>query len=309
MPITYLPEALNGEKTDEALRERLARVRYVFTDLDGTMMGPGSTVLANAAGEPSCAFVETLIALKQAGIEVIPCSGRNRSMLHEDSRVLGLTSYIGEMGGIIMIDRPHDTWEYFTAEMDYDPSCGLTPHEVIEQTGLCDQFISRWPGLIEFHNDMSNGYKHREVTIGLRGEVPDEEAIALLDASGMALDWGDNGFLNYISAPTTLHLPEGVRGRAFNIMPKGLGKGRAIERFCELRGIDRAETPAIGDSSSDFLMADAVAQFIMVENALADPHADALLEKHPETVVARGRIVDGWVNAMRCLLEAQGRRM
>ena len=72
MSITYLPDALTGATLDEGLRERLARVRYVFTDLDGTMMGPGSTVLANAAGEPSCAFVETLIALKQAGIEVIP---------------------------------------------------------------------------------------------------------------------------------------------------------------------------------------------------------------------------------------------
>lgn len=305
MSITYLPDALTEATLDEELRERLACVRYVFTDLDGTMMGPGSTVLANAAGEPSTAFVETLIALKQAGIEVIPTSGRNRSMLHEDSRVLGLTSYIGEMGGIIMLDRTHDEWEYFTAEMDYDPACGLTPHEVIEKTGLCEQFITRWPGLIEYHNDMSTGYKHREVTIGLRGEIPDEEAIALLDASGMALDWGDNGFLNYISAPTTLHLPEGERGRAFNIMPKGLNKGRAIERFCALRGIDRAETLGIGDSSSDFLMADYVGQFLIVENALGDSHAEALFAAHPETAVARGRIVDGWVNAMRCVLAAQ----
>lgn len=305
MSITYLPDALTGATLDEGLRERLARVRYVFTDLDGTMMGPGSTVLANAAGEPSTAFVETLIALKRAGVEVIPTSGRNRSMLHEDSRVLGLTSYIGEMGGIIMLDRPHDEWEYFTADMDYDPACGLTPHEVIEQTGLCEQFIARWPGLIEYHNDMSTGYKHREVTIGLRGEIPDEGAISLLDASGMALDWGDNGFLNYISAPTTLRLPEGVRGRAFNIMPKGLSKGRAIERFCALRGIDRAETLGIGDSSSDFLMAGYVGQFLIVENALADAHVDALFAEHPQTAVARGRIVDGWVNAMRCVLAVQ----
>ena len=81
------------------LKERYARVRYVFTDLDGTMMGPGSCVLKNAAGEPSVDFAATLVELARAGIEVIPCSGRNRSMLHEDTRVLGLNSYIARWAG------------------------------------------------------------------------------------------------------------------------------------------------------------------------------------------------------------------
>ena len=296
----FLPEVATGE-----LREGLAKVRYVFSDLDGTMYGPGSCVLLNAAGEHSLSFVSVLVELKRAGIEVIPCSGRNRSMLHEDSRLLGLKSYIGEMGGIIMLDRSKDEWEYFTADMAYDPDCGLTPHEVIEQTGVCDEFVGRWPGLLEYHNDMSTGYKYREVTVGLRGEIPDEEARALLDGCGLDLDWADNGYLNYISAPTTLKLPEGVPGRAFNIMPKGLDKGRAIKRFCELKGIDPAETLAIGDATSDYLMADYVGVFLLVENALHNSDAEDFLASHPEVRVARGRIVDGWVRAMRTLLEAQ----
>ena len=299
MDIPYLPEVPTGE-----LRERLARVRYVFTDLDGTMMGPNSTVLANAAGEPSLDFVQTLIELKQAGVAVVPTSGRNRAMMREDTRLLGLNAFISEMGGIVMTDLSHDTWEYFTAEMEYDPSCGLTPHEVIEQTGLCEAFITRYPGMLEYHNDMSAGYKHREVTIGLRGEIPDEEAIALLNASGMALDWADNGFLNYISAPTTLELPEGVPGRAFNITPAGLGKGGAIRRFCERRGIDPAETLAIGDSFSDFLMADAVETFILVENGLKDPQADEFLASHDSAWLQHGHSIDGWVGAMQTVLSA-----
>lgn len=302
MDIPYMPEMPTGE-----LRERLARVRYVFTDLDGTMMGPNSTVLANASGEPSLDFVQTLIELKQASVAVVPTSGRNRAMMREDTRLLGLNAFISEMGGIVMTDLSHDTWEYFTAEMEYDPSCGLTPHEVIEQTGLCEAFITRYPGMLEYHNDMSAGYKHREVTIGLRGEIPDEEAIALLDASGMALDWADNGFLNYISAPTTLELPEGVRGRAFNVMPKGLNKGRGIERFCEIMGIPREETLGIGDAASDFLMADYTGSFIMVENGLKDPGAEEFLATHESAFVAPGRTVDAWVAGMRSLLAAMGR--
>ena len=152
---------------------------------------------------------------------------------------------------------------------------------------------------------MANGYKYREVTVGMRGEVPDEEALAIIEAAGAQLSWGDNGFLNYISAPTTLKLPEGVRGRAFNLMPLGLNKRRGVERFCELRGIDREETLSIGDASSDFLMADATGLFFLVENGLKDPGAQAFLESHENAYVTDGRIVTGWINAMRALLAAK----
>ncbi len=301
-----MPNAFLTDSDPAAVRERLARVRCVFTDLDGTMFGPGSCALVNAAGEPCLDFAATLNALKRAGIEVVPCSGRNRSMLHEDTRVLGLNSYIGEMGGLIMLDRERNEWEYCTGTMPFDPASGLTPHQVIERTGVCDRIIERWPGLIEYHNDMSTGYKYREVTVGMRGEVPDAEVQAMLDATGLPLTWGDNGFLNYVSAPTTLELPEGVRGRAFNIQPAGLGKDGAIKRFCELRGIDAASTLAIGDSASDFLMAEAVDTFILVENGFKDPGAEAFLEAHAGAFAVHGRTIDGWVNAMRLVLDAQG---
>ncbi len=299
MPHTFLTDLTPSE-----LRDRFSQVRYVFTDLDGTMMGPGSCVLRNAAGELSLDFVSTLNDLAAAGIEVIPCSGRNRSMLHEDTRLLGLNAYIGEMGGLIMLDRGHNEWEYYTGDMPYDPASGLTPHQVIEETGVCEEFVTRWPGMLEYHNDMANGYKYREVTVGLRGEVVDAEAQAILDASGLPLDWVDNGFLNYISAPTTLHLPADVRGRAFNIQPRGLDKGGAIARFCARRGIDPAETLSIGDASSDFLMARSTAAFILVENGLSDPGAASFLAENDHAFVARGRLVDGWVGAMRAVLAA-----
>ncbi len=300
MPHTVLPDIPTGE-----LKERLSRVRYVFTDLDGTMLAPGSCALADAEGNPCIDFVATLLELKRAGIEVIPCSGRNRSMLHEDTRLLGLNSYIGEMGGLLMLDRSDNRWEYFTADMPFNPIWGYSPHECIEATGILDEFQNRWPGLLEYHNDMSTGYKHREVTVGMRGEIPDEDARDIIRRSGAELDWGDNGYLNYISAPTTLKLPEGVKGRAFNLMPQGLNKGRGIERFCELRSIDPAETLAIGDSESDFLAAPYVGTFICVENALKDPATPALIAKNDNVYITRGKVVEGWVYMANALLAAK----
>ena len=87
-------------------------------------------------------------------------------------------------------------------------------------------------------------------------------------------------------------------------MPRGLNKGRGIERFCELRGIDLAQTLAIGDATSDFLMADYVDTFFLVENGLKNPTAEEFLATHDNAFVTRGRIVDGWVQGMRCLLAA-----
>ena len=131
---------LSGE-----MRERLAKVKYVFTDLDATMLAPGSCVLRDNDGNPSTKLVEAVVALARAGIQVVPTSGRNRTMIHEDARVLGLNSYIGEMGGLVMYDLKANDWEYLTGDMPYDPVCGLTPHQVIEQTGVCEKILARWP--------------------------------------------------------------------------------------------------------------------------------------------------------------------
>ena len=192
---------LSGE-----MRERLAKVKYVFTDLDATMLAPGSCVLRDNDGNPSTKLVEAVVALARAGIQVIPTSGRNRTMIHEDARVLGLNSYIGEMGGLVMYDLKANDWEYLTGDMPYDPACGLTPHQVIEQTGVCEKILARWPHKIEYHNDMSTGYKYREVTIGMRGDIPDDEAQAILDEAGCGLVWACNGHLTHLSKPTTLEL-------------------------------------------------------------------------------------------------------
>ncbi len=57
---------LPAEPTGE-LREKLGRVKYVFTDLDATMLAPGSCALSDNEGNPSTALVEAIVALKRAG--------------------------------------------------------------------------------------------------------------------------------------------------------------------------------------------------------------------------------------------------
>ena len=296
----YLPERPEG-----ALRERLARVRYVFTDLDGTMFAPGSCALIDNDRAPSLTLVSAIVDLKRAGIEIIPCSGRCRAMIREDCRVLGFNSFIGEMGGLLMYDLKADDWEYFTGDMAYDPACGLTPHQVLERTGVPQRIIERWPGHIEYYNDMANSYKYREVTVTMRGDVPESDLKALIDESGAKINLANNGLLGYVSKPTTLTPAEGAAVWGCVLTPWGLDKGEALDHFCEHQGIDQSYTLGIGDSASDFQLADHVGTFVCVENALDDPEARELLETHGNTYVAPGRTVDGWAHMARALLAAR----
>ena len=52
--------------------------------------------------------------------------------------------------------------------------------DVYKRQGVCDRLVNSWPHLLEYHNDMQQGYKYREVTVAMRGEIPDEQARALL---------------------------------------------------------------------------------------------------------------------------------
>jgi len=170
---------------------------------------------------------------------------------------------------------------------------------------VCEKILARWPHKIEYHNDMSTGYKYREVTVGMRGDVPDDEVQAILDEAGCGLIWACNGHLTHLSKPTTLELDRVEDGRAFNINPAGLNKGVAIARFCEHLGIEREETLALGDSESDFYMADHVGTFCLVENGLTSAGAPEFLAACENAFVTRGKIVDGWAATAELLVAAR----
>lgn len=300
-PAPIVP-VLTASPTDEQ-RERLSRVKYVFTDLDGTMLN-GPSILRDSAGHLSAETIEALVELEAAGVELVINSGRNRSMVQEDARLLGLRSYIAEMGGIVMLDLKAADWRYCTGEMPYDPSCGLTPHQVIEGTGVLERILERWPGRIEYHNDMGDGPKYREVTVTFRGDVPDDEALAMVEATGLALSWTDNGYVPHISKPTSLELPAGTC-RSLHVIPKGLDKGYGVAQYVRLRGIDPAECLSIGDAPADFLTAPHVGTFVFMENGLKHPDAAELVARTPNAWLSCAPSVDGWCAAMRAIAAAK----
>lgn len=288
------------------LAERLARVRYVISDIDGTMYARGGKALTKADGTPSAELPITLVELREAGIEVIPCTGRSRAMVREDARTLDLNGWIAEMGGVLCTTQAsQSTWCYFTGDMPYDPACGKTPHDLIMETGVVQAILDRWPGQVEMLNDNGRGYAYREVNVALRGIVDVACAQEMLDACGLPLYLADNGVLNHISGECSLTCPrDHVHG--YHVVERGVSKGTGAARFIELKGWDPDEVLGAGDSPADIDMADAVGAFLFMRSGLANPAAAPALARHDNVVVSSADTTDGWCACMRAVLAARG---
>lgn len=84
------------------LRERLAAVRILATDVDGTL---------TTAGELSAGVVEAIAALARAGVEVLPVSGRAAGEVLGLVRYLpGVTRGIAENGQVLVEPERPLTW-------------------------------------------------------------------------------------------------------------------------------------------------------------------------------------------------------
>lgn len=290
------------------LRERLARIRHIITDTDNTMISHGQA-LAASDGTPSWRLAQALVELRKAGVDVIPCTGRNRAMIREDVRILGLGGWIGEMGGVLCLNEGASSdWRYFTAQMPFDPQSHKTPHDVIMETGVVDRMLERWYDCLEFYNDNAVGYQYREVTVALRGAVLEDEAQAMLDETGLPLYLADNGFVSRISGASILPSFEGGKVQdvhTYHITPRGLDKGSATQRYIELMGWDPAEVLACGDSPADCAMAPYVGTFLMMSNGITNPKAQAALAGIDNAFVSAAAATDGFCLAAEALLKAR----
>ena len=63
-------------------------LRCVYTDLDGTMLGKGASLLRDAEGSFSTLAIRALEACHRAGVEVVIKSGRRKAQVYEDARLI-----------------------------------------------------------------------------------------------------------------------------------------------------------------------------------------------------------------------------
>ncbi len=231
----------------------LPPARVLYTDFDGTLLGPRGSLLTGPDGRPSVRAAAALVAAEAAGLEVVPVSGRSRITLEHDVRLLGLRGCIAEAGGVIVRDG-EVRFEWGEAPRDLGPN----PHDALQAAGALSLLLERFEGDLRLYHPYCDG---REGGHLLHGLVDVEEANEALREEG--LGWAylvDNGRAG------------GWPGRsvhAYHLLPRGVGKERAVADDLAWRGIDPAEAAAVGDSHADATMSSVVGTYLQVSNGHA----------------------------------------
>jgi len=225
-------------------------MRALYVDLDGTLFGPGASLLRDAGGAFSLDGVRALQACDRAGVEVVIFSGRRQSSVFEAARTIGSSAYIFEIGCGLVLDGE---LEWLTDGLE--PREGASIFDQISATGAPALLLERYAGRLEYHTPWHIG---REVSHLFRGVLDTAEANELVAAQGLRLI--DNGVIHErVGDASVVHV--------YHLIPAGASKARGVARHMQARGYDRADCIAVGDSREDLEAADVVGTFWLVANA------------------------------------------
>jgi phosphoglycolate phosphatase len=233
-------------------------VRCLYVDLDGTLLGPGGSLLRGADGRFTLEGVRALQACARAEVEVVLYSGRRQGSVFECSRLIGSSAYIFEIGCGLVVDAE---LEWLTDGIVPSPEAG-TIYEQIDKSGAPGVLLEVFAGRLEYHTPWSID---REVSHLFRGAVDVSEAHEVLNRAGY--DWlrlVDNGVVR----PAAEQVAGLAVTYAYHLIPAGASKARAVARHMQARGYVRDECIAVGDSREDLEAASVVGAFWLVANAL-----------------------------------------
>lgn len=237
----------------------MATARVLYTDVDGTLVGPLGNFFWDGERSPTLAPAEALVRAAREGLEIVAVTGRSRIGMTEAARLLGLETWICELGGVAVHGRG--------AEVVFDhgafPGEGAPTAELRRAT---EELIARFAGRLEEHSPWNEA---REASLVLRGEIDLGQAADLLAGAGFA--WAglvDNGVI-----PRRYRtLPDVERVRAYHLVPKGVSKAAAVAADVARRGLSAAECAVVGDAAADLECAGVVGRCFLVRNGLTkDP--------------------------------------
>jgi hypothetical protein len=261
-------------------------LRCVYTDLDGTLLGRNGSLFRDSEGGFSMLPARALEACHRAGVEVVIKSGRREGSVLEDAKLIGSTSYICEVGCLVVMDGERTA---LIGELEPDP--GKTLAESMVDQGIPDELFEHFPGRLEWH---SPWHRQREFSLLFRGKVDVEEANRFLGEKGhLGLRLIDNGA---IFAPM-----DGIEGpaHAYHLLPEGASKARAVAFHMRARGYGPEECIAIGDSVEDLNVAEVVGRFFVPANGPErDPALREAIAGRPNVTVTEGRMGDGVYEAV-----------
>jgi hydroxymethylpyrimidine pyrophosphatase-like HAD family hydrolase len=269
--------------------------RIVYTDLDGTMVGPKGSFWHTADRELTDSPATALLDLHRAGIPLVLVSGRTYPQLVEAGRLMAADGVIAELGSLVGWARGETHLLLGDLPAGYR---GRTPMSVMTELGIVEKLLAEHPGRLEWHAPWHVDHAGDAM---LRGRVDPLAVDAWLAQNGAPwLTLKDNGAIPAL--PRMTLAPEALPPRVYHLMPRGISKGAAVAWDLERRGIDPADAVAIGDSVSDLEMAPAVGRLWITANGAAVEGMAELLAAVPNVRVTAAPMGEGWAQAVRASL-------
>ena len=281
--------------------DALSHVEIVYSDLDGTLLGLGGSLLVDGQGQPTLQTADAITRLNSANLTVVLATGRNRAQCVEITRLLGWRGFIAELGCVIVPDRGADP-VFYTGDWPADAlASNETPYQRIEREGAVEALECAFPGKLEPHAPYD---LNREATVLLRGSIDLAEARRLLDSLELPLDIVDNGIIH----PLATGLFGVAEVHSYHLMPRGVTKAAALGLDLARRGLRSAQAAAIGDSTADVEMATECALSVVVANALVDARVRSAAWGRDNVYATAGQRGEGWAEFALALLAAREQR-
>jgi hypothetical protein len=266
--------------------------RIVYTDLDGTMVGPRGSFWHTAGRDLTADPAAALLALHRAGVPLVLVSGRTFEQVVEAARIFAADGAIAELGATITWDVGRSTHR-LTGELP-EEYAGRTPMEVMAELGIVERLIAEHPGRLEWHAPWHATHTTDALLRGRVDPLAVDAWLAERDAGWLTLK--DNGAIPATSRMTLD--PDPLPPHVYHLMPRGISKGAAIAWDLERRGLSPADAVAIGDSVSDLDMAPAVGRLWITANGASVDGMTGVLDAVPNVTVTRAAMGQGWAQAV-----------
>jgi hydroxymethylpyrimidine pyrophosphatase-like HAD family hydrolase len=270
--------------------------RIVYTDLDGTMVGPRGSFWHRADGALTTEPAAALLELHRAGVPLVLVSGRTAVQLVEAARIFAADGFVAELGALVGWNVGRDT--HLLVGETPQRYRDRAPMAVMRELGIVERLLAEHSGRLEWH---SPWHVDHTADAMLRGRVDPLAVDAWLADQGAGwLTLKDNGA---IPAASRFGLdPEALPPRVYHLMPRGISKGLAVAWDLERRGLGPEDAVAIGDSVSDLEMAPAVRRLWITANGAAVDGMVERLAAVPNAEVTSAAMGEGWAQAVRASL-------
>ena len=259
--------------TPESRNPKLASIRLLATDIDGTLLNPQFKISPND--------LEALRRANAAGIEIVLVTGRRHTFALPIAQQLGFDLWLISSNGAVTRSLAGETFhrdlmprktcrDLCSAMQDFRAHTVLTFDQetkgaiVIEHLDILNASIRRWleknMEYIEFVIPIERALVNDPVQAMFCGSMARmAEALYALEASSMG---------NRITVLRTEYPERDLS--MIDVLNTGCSKGHALERWTAHRGYRRDQVMAIGDNHNDVEMLEFAGHPVIMGNACAE---------------------------------------